>query len=98
MQTGLALLVLLPVTDRAGMSNSLQSWHAAAGVVVGLGIVGTGMAFLIYYYLLQELAGELTERSVSVDRSTSAVCCIGLGLAIKSLKAAEAPAGDRPSA
>jgi drug/metabolite transporter (DMT)-like permease len=54
-QTGLALLVLLAVTDRTGMSDILQNWHAAAGVAVGLGVLGTGMAFLIYYYLLQEL-------------------------------------------
>ncbi|MDR6951127.1 drug/metabolite transporter (DMT)-like permease [Ancylobacter sp. 3268] len=54
-QTGLALLVLLAVTDRTGMSDILQDWHAAAGVAVGLGILGTGMAFLIYYHLLQEL-------------------------------------------
>lgn len=54
-QTGLALLVLLLVVDRTGMSNVLQDWHAAAGVAIGLGVLGTGMAFLIYYYLLQEL-------------------------------------------
>lgn len=54
-QTGLALAVLLFVVDRTGISNILQSWHAAAGVVIGLGVLGTGMAFLIYYYLLQEL-------------------------------------------
>ena len=54
-QTGLALLVLLALTDRTGMANILQNWHAAAGVAVGLGVLGTGMAFLIYYYLLQEL-------------------------------------------
>ena len=54
-QTGLALLVLLAVTDRTGMSDILQNWHAAAGVAIGLGVLGTGMAFLIYYYLLQEL-------------------------------------------
>ncbi len=54
-QTGLALLVLLAVTDRTGMSDIMQNWHAAAGVAIGLGVLGTGMAFLIYYYLLQEL-------------------------------------------
>ncbi|WP_262562897.1 DMT family transporter [Agrobacterium tumefaciens] len=54
-QTGLALLVLLAITDRTGMGNILQNWHAAAGVAIGLGVLGTGMAFLIYYYLLQEL-------------------------------------------
>lgn len=54
-QTGLALLALLAVTDRTGMSDILQNWHATAGVAIGLGVLGTGMAFLIYYYLLQEL-------------------------------------------
>jgi drug/metabolite transporter (DMT)-like permease len=54
-QTGIALLVLLALTDRTGMTRILQDWHAAAGVAVGLGVLGTGMAFLIYYYLLQEL-------------------------------------------
>ncbi|MCM2477665.1 DMT family transporter [Rhizobium sp. CG5] len=54
-QTGLALLVLLAVTDQTGIGTILQNWHAAAGVAVGLGVLGTGMAFLIYYYLLQEL-------------------------------------------
>lgn len=54
-QTGLALLVLLLVVDRTGMSDIMQNWNAAAGVVIGLGVLGTGMAFLIYYYLLQEL-------------------------------------------
>lgn len=54
-QTGLALLLLLMLTDRSGMARILQDWHAAAGVAVGLGILGTGTAFLIYYFLLQEL-------------------------------------------
>lgn len=54
-QTGLALLVLLTLTDRTGMAGILQNWHTAAGVAIGLGVLGTGMAFLIYYYLLQEL-------------------------------------------
>jgi drug/metabolite transporter (DMT)-like permease len=54
-QTGLALIVLLFLTDTTGIQNILQDWHATAGVVVGLGVLGTGTAFLLYYYLLQEL-------------------------------------------
>jgi len=54
-QTGLALLLLVIVTDRTGMEHILRDWHAAAGVAVGLGVLGTGTAFLIYYFLLQEL-------------------------------------------
>lgn len=54
-QTGLALPVLLLLTDQTGMAGILEDWHAAAGVAIGLGVLGTGTAFLIYYFLLQEL-------------------------------------------
>ena len=54
-QIGLALLVLVLLTDFAGIGNILDDWHAAIGVIVGLGVLGTGAAFLIYYFLLQEL-------------------------------------------
>jgi drug/metabolite transporter (DMT)-like permease len=54
-QTGLALLLLLLVTDRSGMGRITEDWHAAAGVAIGLGVFGTGIAFLIYYFLLREL-------------------------------------------
>lgn len=54
-QTGLALLVLFAVTDRTGLAGIFSEPHAALGVAIGLGVLGTGMAFLIYYYLLQQL-------------------------------------------
>jgi drug/metabolite transporter (DMT)-like permease len=54
-QIGLALLVMLLVTDLTGIGRILEDWHAAVGVVIGLGVLGTGTAFLIYYFLLQEL-------------------------------------------
>jgi len=54
-QVGLALLLLLLLTNFTGIGQIFQDWRAAIGVVVGLGILGTGTAFLIYYFLLQEL-------------------------------------------
>ena len=54
-QMGLALVLLAGLVDTSGIGNLFQDGRAAAGVVVGLGILGTGGAFLIYYYLLQEL-------------------------------------------
>lgn len=54
-QTGLALLVLFAVTDPTGLAGILSQPHAALGVALGLGVLGTGMAFLIYYHLLQQL-------------------------------------------
>ncbi|MFM0073664.1 DMT family transporter [Paraburkholderia sediminicola] len=54
-QVGLALLILVLLTNFTGIGRILQNWRAVIGVVVGLGILGTGTAFLIYYFLLQEL-------------------------------------------
>lgn len=54
-QTGLALLTLLVVTDMRGMSAILHAPEALVALVVGLGVMGTGIAYLIYYYMLQKL-------------------------------------------
>lgn len=54
-QTGMALLILVAVTDCSGISGILQDWRATLGVAIGLGVLGTGVAFLLYYYLLREL-------------------------------------------
>ncbi len=54
-QMGLALALLLLVTDTAGMGELLRHPRALAGVTLGLGVLGTGLAFLIYYALLERL-------------------------------------------
>nr|WP_082664617.1 DMT family transporter [Burkholderia ambifaria] len=54
-QMGLALLILAALTDFTGIARILHDWRAASGVVVGLGLLGTGVAYLLYYFLLQEL-------------------------------------------
>jgi drug/metabolite transporter (DMT)-like permease len=54
-QMGLALLILSFCTNFTGIDRVLEDWHVAALVVVGLGVLGTGVAFLLYYYLLQEM-------------------------------------------
>lgn len=54
-QTGLGLVTLAVVTDFDGMGAILGAPHALAGLVVGLGVLGTGLAYLIYYYILGKL-------------------------------------------
>lgn len=54
-QMGLALALLLLVTDTSGMGKLLWHPRALVGVTLGLGVLGTGMAFLIYYALLERL-------------------------------------------
>lgn len=54
-QTGLALITLALITDTTGMSAILGEPHALIGLVLGLGVLGTGLAYLIYYYMVQQL-------------------------------------------
>ena len=65
-QMGLALVMLAASTNVSGMARILQDWRATAGVVVGLGILGTGVAFLIYYYLLRELGAVAASGSTYI--------------------------------
>lgn len=65
-QMGLALVMLAASTNFSGMARLLQDWRATAGVVVGLGILGTGVAFLIYYYLLRELGAVAASGSTYI--------------------------------
>jgi drug/metabolite transporter (DMT)-like permease len=62
-QMGLALVMLFFVTDFTGMSRLFDDWQASAGVIVGLGIMGTGAAFLIYYFLLDRLGAVASSSS-----------------------------------
>lgn len=54
-QTGLALLTLAALTDTGGMSAILDQPRALAALILGLGVLGTGLAYLIYYYMVQHL-------------------------------------------
>lgn len=63
-QTGLALLLLLAITDLEGVTAIYQDSRALAGLVVGLGLLGTGLAYVLYYFIIQHL-GALRAAGVS---------------------------------
>ncbi|QXI26298.1 DMT family transporter [Pseudomonas vanderleydeniana] len=54
-QIGLALLVLVFTTDLQGIERISNNPRALAGLVFGLGILGTGVAYILYYFLVQHL-------------------------------------------
>ncbi|MDM8349533.1 DMT family transporter [Pseudomonas sp. sp1636] len=63
-QTGLASLVLLLLTDLSGIDRLSQDSRATWGLIAGLGLCGTGLAFILYYVLVQRL-GAVVASSVT---------------------------------
>lgn len=54
-QIGFALLVLLLTTDLHGIERIASEPVALTGLVLGLGVTGTGVAYVLYYFLVQRL-------------------------------------------
>ncbi|MHC8311216.1 DMT family transporter [Pseudomonas sp. GT1P32] len=54
-QVGLALFILAVVTPYSGLSNIGQSGVALTGLVLGLGLTGTGIAYVLYYFIVQRM-------------------------------------------
>lgn len=54
-QIGLALIVLLLATDYHGITQIFADRRATIGLIVGLGLCGTGLAYILYYLLVDEL-------------------------------------------
>ncbi|AXX91692.1 EamA family transporter [Malaciobacter molluscorum LMG 25693] len=54
-QLGFALLVLVIFTDFTNITNILNNTHVFLGASIGLGLLGTGLAFILYYYLVEKL-------------------------------------------
>lgn len=54
-QIGLALLMVYLVTDLHGIERILEDRMALGGLVFGLGLTGTGIAFILYYFIVERL-------------------------------------------
>ena len=54
-QIGIALLILLVATDLNGITNVFADRRASLGLVLGLGLSGTGIAYIIYYFIVDQL-------------------------------------------
>ncbi len=63
-QLGFALIIVSLITDFEGINNIWQDKHSAIGMVFGLGLLGTGLAFIIYYYMVKEL-GAIKASSIT---------------------------------
>jgi drug/metabolite transporter (DMT)-like permease len=63
-QIGLALLTLTIVTDLDGIAAIIGDPRAMIGLVIGLGILGTGVAYILYYFIVDHL-GAITASSAT---------------------------------
>jgi drug/metabolite transporter (DMT)-like permease len=63
-QLGAGLLILALVTDYNGIGNIWQEIHASLGLIVGLGLLGTGAAYIVYYYIVENM-GVIAASSVT---------------------------------
>ena len=62
-QIGLALVILACITPFTGITAIAQDSTASLGLIIGLGLLGTGVAYLTYYYLILNL-GAVVASSV----------------------------------
>lgn len=63
-QIGFALLTISCVTDFHGITRIAADKGALAGLVLGLGLLGTGVAYILYYFIVQRL-GALAASGVT---------------------------------
>ncbi|TPH12103.1 DMT family transporter [Litorilituus lipolyticus] len=63
-QLGIALIILLVVIDFDGLSNINKNTLVFSSVTLGLGFLGTGIACIIYYFIIDQL-GAVKAASVS---------------------------------
>ncbi|HCR3182080.1 TPA: DMT family transporter [Morganella morganii] len=63
-QIGLALVILACITPFTGITAIAQDSTASLGLIIGLGLLGTGVAYLTYYYLILNL-GAVVASSVT---------------------------------
>lgn len=63
-QIGFALVIIGCVTDFRGMTHVTGDTRAFLGLVLGLGLTGTGVAYILYYFIVGRL-GAVAASSVT---------------------------------
>ncbi len=63
-QIGLALITLTAVTDFDGITDIADDSRALWGMALGLGLAGTGVAYILYYFIVDK-QGAVTASSAT---------------------------------
>lgn len=54
-QLGIATVMMLMITELNGIGEISKSVTALSGLILGLGFLGTGIAYIIYYYIVMQM-------------------------------------------
>lgn len=63
-QLALSLMMLSAITPFQGIGQIAGDLHASLGLIIGLGLLGTGLAYLIYYFIIAK-SGAVVASSVT---------------------------------
>ncbi|KZM39779.1 MAG: DMT family transporter [Marinomonas sp.] len=63
-QLALSLIMLSIITPFQGIEQIAGDLHASLGLIIGLGLLGTGLAYLIYYFIIAK-SGAVVASSVT---------------------------------
>lgn len=78
-QIGLACLVLLFTTDLNGIGVLFTDTRAWLGMVVGLGLLGTGVAYILYYYIIEQLGAVVASGSTYIPPVVALIIGVAFG-------------------
>lgn len=85
-QTGLAVLTLALLTDFGGITAIATNTNAMWGAIIGLGALGTGGAFLIYYFIIDRLGPVRAAGSTYIAPVVAVIIGAAIGEAVTGIE------------
>lgn len=84
-QIGIATVLLALVTDFHGLGHVFQDDRAWIGLVFGLGLCGTGLAYVMYYFIVETLGAVTAASSTYLPPLVALIIGLAAGETLDSL-------------
>lgn len=85
-QTGIAVITLSVLIDFEGITKIATNMQAMWGTVLGLGVLGTGAAYLIYYFIIEKLGSVKAAGATYIAPIVAVIIGVIIGENITSLE------------